>query len=702
MRLIKQENLYKKLTKFFEYDFEIAEEGLYVLEIRGRAKNWLQNTLKFISFFQDDDLAVKIDSQEFPKLSGKKGLFDSETSWNGNKLAGLQQVNLFFIYFDQGKHSLHFIIDQSPLLETIKIYQIEDERNIRLAPSQLYQVESGNRRPWLCFVLVDLALEKLKIQASANQNQNGDDNDLQLKINGERQINDTPKSHKYWYWCGRVLKGQSRNFDKTLNLATGLHYIELWADNKPIIDQIEFRLAEQKPVEGEIGHIALYADIDPEINTANLRTQTNETSEILKKIPNQTRVVIIKKAIEDSRPKGYLSDLWHEVFYQGTRGFIHSALIEIRGQERNVIVKTIKSKAKELGIDETLALNLAYCESKWLLFARSETNNKGIYQLGAKTIIDINEKYGGSVSDPYNVYQNIDGGLRYLRFLLKRYVGSSDYLIRVIVAWNVGYPEVPVTGKFDLKVYKDPQTEKLVNCVLKERRGENVLNYLKLLILLLIIGIGLWAFFTSNSYKNLNAGEKYSSLLAQREINYLIEGENFTEINPGKAREKEVVLGYLQTDIDGDQKLERIEFTFYSPEPFVYYTTIYAPDGEKITAYGSLLKTFVDDLTGDGIKELIVQTITGQVSATNLFAYQNGSLEKIPIYDENRTTTQHIGLLTSKEIYFEDLDGDGTKEIILSIRNYGNEFIEPTYYYRWNGRGFMLYDKKDIVYQLSL
>ncbi len=411
----------------------------------------------FISFFQDDDLAVKIDGTEFPKLSGKKGLFDSEAAWNGNKLKNLPQINVFCIYLDIGKHTLRFVVDQLPFLEAIRIYQVTSEQNIVFEPVKNYQIGSGNRRPWLIFILVDLALERLKIQASANQKQS-DDDDIQLKINGERQINDANRAHKYWYWCGRILKGQSKTFDKKLNLATGLHYIELWTDNSPVVDQIVFKLTEQKPVEGEVGRIALYADIDPEIKTANLRAQSNDKSEILKKIPNGARIVIIKKAIAGSRPAGYLSDLWHEVLYQGVKGFVNSSLIEIRGQEREKIIDAIRVKSQELDIDEKLALNLAHCESKWLPFARSKTDNKGIYQLGKNTIKDINEKYGSDISDVYNAYQNIDGGLKYFKFLLKRYADSNDSLTRAIVAWNVGYNDVPVDNTFDLGDYKDPET----------------------------------------------------------------------------------------------------------------------------------------------------------------------------------------------------------------------------------------------------
>ncbi|MFH1048731.1 MAG: hypothetical protein V1732_03645, partial [Patescibacteria group bacterium] len=61
-------------------NFEIPEDGIYFIEIIASAKSWWQNLKSLKSFFNDDDLAVKIDDIEFPKLNGKKGLFDGEAA----------------------------------------------------------------------------------------------------------------------------------------------------------------------------------------------------------------------------------------------------------------------------------------------------------------------------------------------------------------------------------------------------------------------------------------------------------------------------------------------------------------------------------------------------------------------------------------------------------------------------------------------
>ncbi|MCG2700771.1 hypothetical protein L6267_01220, partial [Candidatus Parcubacteria bacterium] len=53
------------------------------------------------------------------------------------------------------------------------------------------------------------------------------------------------KSHKNWFWCGRVSDGQEKEFNKELNLAVGLHYIELWADRMPEMKSIKILIEEE-------------------------------------------------------------------------------------------------------------------------------------------------------------------------------------------------------------------------------------------------------------------------------------------------------------------------------------------------------------------------------------------------------------------------------------------------------------------------
>ena len=240
MKLIKEEKINREISDLFVYNFDLAENGLYLIEIIASAKSWWQNLKNFRSFFSDDDLAVKIDDLEFPKKSGKTGLFDAEMAWNGNQLGGLFKTGLFAVYFGSGKHTISFLNDLKPFIKNIKISKIEEKNKVVYIPTQNNPAENGNRRPWLSLVLVNLAVSGLKIIAKADKQKN-DDDDLKLIINGETQINDTAKAHKNWYWCGKILKGGEKKFAKELKLESGWHYIELWADGEPFLERVEIQ-----------------------------------------------------------------------------------------------------------------------------------------------------------------------------------------------------------------------------------------------------------------------------------------------------------------------------------------------------------------------------------------------------------------------------------------------------------------------------
>lgn len=238
-KLIKEEIFNKAVDKNFVYEFSIGEKGVYAIEISARCKNWLQNTGRLISFFKDDNLAIVLNGLEFTKLSGKTDIFDGEAAWNGNKLKNLRQTNIFISHLLPGKQKVGFNIKQKPFIEFIKIYQIEStELNVK--PELGYQPENANSnsRPYLVIISAGVRVNKVKVSASADKEKGKDDQDLQIKIDGKIEVNSTPKSHKNWYWCGGVLKGENKIFESNVNFVGGVHYIEFWADQNPQIGEL--------------------------------------------------------------------------------------------------------------------------------------------------------------------------------------------------------------------------------------------------------------------------------------------------------------------------------------------------------------------------------------------------------------------------------------------------------------------------------
>lgn len=246
MQEIKKEKINKKIENNFVYNFQLKEDGIYIIKITATAKSWWQNFKNLESFFKDDDLAVKINSTEFPKINEKRGLFEAEAAWNGNNLRGLLKTNVFLTKFGKGENKIEFIADQNPTLKSIYIYKTnETELNLTECISENNPAQDGNRRQWIAVIVNNILIKELKIKASARKYPNErDEDDLKIIIDGEIQKNNEPKSHGNWFWCGRALDGKEKEFNRDLNLESGTHYIELWADRMPVINSLVLNLGE--------------------------------------------------------------------------------------------------------------------------------------------------------------------------------------------------------------------------------------------------------------------------------------------------------------------------------------------------------------------------------------------------------------------------------------------------------------------------
>lgn len=556
----------KKIKENFDYEFEIEEDGLYVIEIIASCKSWRQNLIKFISFFKDDDLAVKIDNIEFPKLNSKKGLFDGEAAWNGNNLKGLKKTDIFLIKLEKGNHAIHFLIDQEPYLESVNIFKLQDPKNISYVLESNNPPDDGNRRQWLNIVFVNLSLKNLSITASAEK-RGSDDDDLKLIIDGEIQKNIEPKSHKYWYWCGRTLEGKQKEFQKEINLPRGLHYIELWADRMPRLDKIQMSGLERKI----FGKIALYQDIEKN-DFVNLRSNPDnkDDSNIIAKLKDGESVEILDERVFGSWVL-FKSYIWHKVKYQGREGYILSSFMEIEGQERGKIINKIKQKAKNLGIDENLILALAGCESRYKPYAASSADlgksAKGIFQLTKPAIDQLSQNSGEyycNITDPFDIEANIDGGTRYVKWLYDTYYkGASQEIEKLIAAYNQGQgyfsPNEPLDYSRLPTKEKQEEAERTVKCVLENKKRKNWRYVLFSLLFVAVSGIGIWQLNKNDFFEPVVSQKEY--LLAQVSVapNVILEKEKNQIVFLNSK--KEIVKKILPKKLNLDE-------IFQTPEEF--------------------------------------------------------------------------------------------------------------------------------------
>jgi len=250
MKLIKQEKLDKEIVDKYNYDFTLADNSIYLIEIIASAKSWWQNLRSFKSLLNNDNLDLVLDKLEIStSLSNET---NARAAWHGNELKGFFKTVLIAVHLKKGKHVLSFTPNQSPFLKSIAISQVEEMDKITYTPTDNNPAQAGSGRPWLSFVLINLAVGDITVSAKADK-RGRDDDDIKLIIDGEIQKNQDEKSHKDWHWCGKILKGKEKEFKKAVNFNGAMHAIDLWADESPFLEKIELALAEDiKPEENII------------------------------------------------------------------------------------------------------------------------------------------------------------------------------------------------------------------------------------------------------------------------------------------------------------------------------------------------------------------------------------------------------------------------------------------------------------------
>lgn len=245
MRLIKEEKIAKQITGKYSCDFLFPEDGLYLIEIVASAKSWWQNIKYRRAFFEDDDIFLYLDNKEL--TTSKYIKKDAKSAWNGNELGGLKKTVVIATNLNKGRHVIDLKPDQSPYLEKIIIFKIEEKNKISYTPADSNPAQKSEGRPWLSFIILDLFVTKLFISAKANKS-GRDDDDLKLLINGQIQKNENTKSHRDWYWCGKILNGKEKSWSQEINSKTKQLNLDLYSDGSPYLCKIELDLKPEKRI----------------------------------------------------------------------------------------------------------------------------------------------------------------------------------------------------------------------------------------------------------------------------------------------------------------------------------------------------------------------------------------------------------------------------------------------------------------------
>lgn len=120
-----------------------------------------------------------------------------------------------------------------------------------------------------------------------------------------------------------------------------------------------------------------------------------------------------------------------------------------------------EERARVHNVDPKLVKAVIRTESNWNASAVSSKGAQGLMQLmpGTATLL--------GVSDPFDPYENIDGGIRYLKFLLDKFNGN---LTLALAAYNAG-PKLVERKK---AVPSIPETVEYVKRVIAYYTGEDI------------------------------------------------------------------------------------------------------------------------------------------------------------------------------------------------------------------------------------
>jgi soluble lytic murein transglycosylase-like protein len=108
--------------------------------------------------------------------------------------------------------------------------------------------------------------------------------------------------------------------------------------------------------------------------------------------------------------------------------------------------QTIRKIAEKYGIDPALVLAVIKSESDFDSYAVSDKGAMGLMQLMPETAYEM------GVADILDPRENIEGGTRYLKFLLGMFEGDLD---RSLAAYNAGQGAVTKYG--DIPPYEETQ-----------------------------------------------------------------------------------------------------------------------------------------------------------------------------------------------------------------------------------------------------
>ena len=508
--------MFKKIKKQYSHKFNVTQDGLYSITVKASCKSG-----KMLGLFGGEELRVEIDKVNGEAREGSLGYnqklreipaekkaqyFNIPPAWNGTKLKGLSKTVIFIIKLNKGTHKLKFIPKKGATIQKEPVINLVKNNKLTLNK----QAQDGDKRPWITLALIDLKLKTLDVSVKCEQRKR-DSDDVKIIIDNKVQENKQSSWWgKKWYFRGSKLQGKTEETRFYPKLSKGIHYVEFWADRTPVLNEIKMDLG----IKGEkkiLGKIALHKDIII-YNEVNLRSESKKRDEngkklnnIITQIKNNEKVEILKEK-EVGEYITNKSNIWHKIKWQDKVGYVLSSFIEIKGQEREIIIEKIKNEAKKQGINEDFALALSGCESQYKPYAVSGLGARGIFQLTGIARDHLAKEFDYPISDDecFNVDKNIVAGLKYLNWVMDKYKDvKTDRDKKIVAAWNAGRSLIPAQGSISYDkiktVEKKTEVKNLIRFVEINKKKKNW-KYISTLVFLLFTLFSGILYFSRGEY----------------------------------------------------------------------------------------------------------------------------------------------------------------------------------------------------------
>lgn len=228
----------RSITKKEEIPFTVKNSGLYAIIISARCKGEKQGIDA-----DDEDLRIEMDERHFGELTNPNRYFDSPAAFAGGKLHNSKETIYFIFALNSGQHLLTLFPDKTATLESLTISKISSGTSLdQITIAQDITAEDGDRYPWIVFVFVDLTVSSMTLTLSLIKRLI-DSDDVKVIIDGKTQRNFNNWFRRFWYFIANKDANATQSATFTPRLASGLHYIELWADRMPTIQSAQFVLS---------------------------------------------------------------------------------------------------------------------------------------------------------------------------------------------------------------------------------------------------------------------------------------------------------------------------------------------------------------------------------------------------------------------------------------------------------------------------